>query len=394
LASQAALALGSMLGRQPGRLLDLAELEAGLRRLGVAGDLDVALAALGHPPSPAALQRRNQRRELAEVRQALRDAVASWPEPWSGDWATELVGSGTLAGLSVSGTVALAARVRRLLDVTADPASRPPLVTGSDGLASRTDLAAALFGSAHALDTGTRLERAASRALSRMIEPAGETGSGSGTGSEDSLWEGIGYHRDRVSAPVLTWGLDLAAPAPLAALASAATSAGVPVHLSVHALLRHPVLARPGATVLVAENPRVVEAAAGLQLPVAVIATNGNPTRAVTILASQLLESGATLHYHGDFDAAGIGICRRMADLGCRPWRMGAADYAAACERAAAAGVELPIEESPCGPTPWDPALEREIERLGRAVHEELVLAELLGLPPVIAQREEAHRAR
>lgn len=376
LSRSAQLALSSLLGKRPAKTLDLGVLETGLRRLDVGSDLDTALEALGFPPSENARERRELRHATHASREEARTAVGEWPEPWADEWVDGTIAAGSLAGLTVEETRQLVADVRRVLDAFGDRGSLA-LITNESGLASRTDLAARLFGSAHALDSGTLLERAAGRAIEHLLaerrdrEPLERS-------DRSGLWEGVGFHLDLVSSPVLAWGLELDAGSPIAELSRCATGAGLPLPIPEVALRRYPVPARPGANVLVVENPRVVEAAAELRVPHTVITTNGNPRRASIMLISQLIESGATVLYHGDFDSPGIGICRRMAELGCGPVKMGRSHYLAACDRAARSGVDLPVDGDPCGPTPWDPLLETEFDRRRRIVHEELVIDDLL----------------
>lgn len=386
------------------RQVDLSEMESALTRLDLGPDLDASLSLLGFAPSPHAADRRAQRESTRSTRLALEAAVAVWPEPWAATWLDEVVAGGVLAGLSPAEAVAVVADVRRLLDtieVTRQP--RPPLITNDDGLAARSDLAAAVLGSAHALDNDQVRQRAMVRALSHRQSHAvhpdplpSRRGSDSPdplpgrTGQRDhpearnttetaKVWERAGFHLDSVSAPVLTWGLDLNPDSALADLATQATAAGIPLHLSNFALTRHsPVSAKPGAMILLAENPRVVEAAAELRVPWTVIATGGNPTSAPLTLVGQFLNSGAVVRYHGDFDPAGLGICRRVASLGCEPWLMSARDYDLACEEAIASGVELPRAPGPCGPTPWDNTLQTRFDTVGVVVHEEFVLHRLL----------------
>ena len=110
------------------------------------------------------------------------------------------------------------------------------------------------------------------------------------------------------------------------------------------------------------------------------ITSNGNPSTAVTTLLQQLRDSGASIWYHGDFDAAGIAICRRMcADGAATPWMMDASYYEAALERAEQAGIRLDHDPNGCGDTPWDPDLQAAFKRRGRRiVHEEFVLDSVL----------------
>ena len=359
------LVLVSLLGRRPTSRLDLGELEAALVDRAIGKDLCSALTRLGHPPSDEASQRRAARQRAAAARTALQLAAADWPEPWAAQWADGLIGAGLLGGLDDEEALSLAEDVRRLLDRLdrIDPVG-----------ASRTEWAAALFGSSHALDPGTRLASVVKRALRcRLGEPLGDR----------ELWEASGIQADRVSAPALAWAIPVTGNSPIDVAIRAATGDGLPLHLSLLAMLRHPLKVPDGTAVLVVENPRLVEAAAERGLDGCVVATNGNPTTAVTTLVQQLRESGACLWYHGDFDAAGLAICRRMHDLGCRPWRMDATDYQEAVSRAERDGVQLDHDSKGCGPTPWNPALEELFGTRRLIVHEEFVLDRVFdGFPP------------
>lgn len=357
------LALRSLLGRANKRL-DLSRLEAALVERRIGGDLSDALSRLGHPPSTDAAKRRADRSRSAAARTTLRDAAASWPEPWAMQWADAAIGAGLHGGLDPEEVGRLVHDVRCMLDTLSSRHS------GESLSVSRTELAAGLFGSAHALDPGTRLAIFAARALQFSFDEEL-------TGRE--LWEAAGIQADRVSAPVLAWAVPATGPSVLAALLRDATTGGIPLHVSLLALQREPVTVALDTPVLVVENPRLVEAAAERSLEACVIATNGNPTTAVTTLVQQLGDSGACLWYHGDFDAAGINICRRMHDLGCRPRKMGARDYQEAISRAERDGVRLEHDSKGCGPTPWDSALEETFGARRLIVHEEFVLDRVLG---------------
>ena len=376
------LTLRSMLGKVSKRL-DLRRLENALVERAVGSDLSGALARLGHPPSVEAEQRRMARVLSAEARAALRDAIESWPEPWASDWAEGLISAGLIGGLGSDEVEPLVRDVRRLLDHV-DQSEPTDALTRRSGagqihdrspgpseprFTSRTELAAGLFGSAHALDTGTKLTAFVSRALRCKL---GEDLEGR------SLWEAAGIQPDRVSAPALVWAVPVAGQSPLDEALRAARRGGLPLHISLFAMLSHTVAVSAGTSVLVVENPRLVEAAAERRLPICVVAANGNPATAVTTLLGQLQQSGAVIRYHGDFDSAGIAICRRMHELGCTPWVMDADDYRDAVRRAELAGVALERDSRECGPTPWDPMLEQAFNERRLIVHEEFVLDEVL----------------
>ena len=169
-----------------------------------------------------------------------------------------------------------------------------------------------------------------------------------------------------------------------------ATAAGLPVHVSLFALQMHALTVPAGTPVLVVENPRMAEAAAERRVPGCVVAGNGNPSTAVTTLLAQMRDAGAELWYHGDFDAPGIAICRRMRELGCKPWMMAADDYQGAVRMADRNGVQLERSVKECGPTPWDPTLEVVFDEHRLILHEEFVLDEVLARFALVAERHQA----
>ena len=401
------LTLRSLLGKVSKRL-DLGRLETALVERGIGNNLNEALAQLGHPPSAEAAQRRAVRARSAAARAALRGTAESWPEPWAGDWADDVVSAGLHGGFDPNDVETLVHDVRRLLDYldqhaasNSRPAPRPddgpsnlvgpgtggspdqsePASLAASPFVSRTELAATLFGSAHALDPGTRLAAFVSRALRLRV---GEDL----TGRE--LWEAAGIQADRVSAPALVWAIPVTGRSVLAELLRGAAEGGLPLHVSLLALRRDPVIVPAGTQVLVVENPRLVEAASERNLECCVVAANGNPATAVTTLLGHMHSSGASLWYHGDFDAAGIAICRRMRDSGCAPWMMAASDYRDAIRIAQQSGVRLERDTRDCGPTPWDPHLETAFGTGRLIVHEESVLDDVLDGFSLMASRRQS----
>ncbi len=361
LSSEARLTLTGLLGRKPTAMVDLAAIEVALVDLGVGDDLPSAIGNLGFAPSDESAARRATRAERAAARSAARATGSAWPEPWATEWIDEIVRAGLIRGLDASAAVGLVESVRRILDFLD--------ATSSDVRSiSRTDLAATILGSSHALDSGTALEVSTARALIHRAD----------ADLIDDAWGRAGIHTDQVSGAALTWALPLLQHSGLHRMVSSATDAGVPLHLTRYALALHPVQVEAGTIVLVTENPRVVEAAAQRSSERATITTNGNPSAAVRLLLDQLLSSGARLLYHGDFDVPGLAICARMQQIGLLPWLMDTVQYRAAIEAASADAVELPTENRAAGATPWDPSLQHAIDEIGKVVHEERLLDDLL----------------
>lgn len=354
-APRACSILSDLIDRPVRRTIDLEELEAKLAKLGVGTDLPSALAALGHPLSGETARRRAARQQAQQARAVARAEVESWGTEWGGEWITSVISRGVLSGLDSDQAQQLVRSSRQVVDRiqnTVDGPDRP----------SRVDLAADILGDAHALDWGTRESQSVTRALALLY---------GGDGRE--VWERAGVNLDRVSAPVLTWGIKSPS-----GLLRAAHEMGIPIHLSVYALRRHPVVVTPGTDMLVTENPRLAEAACEIGTPYPVVAVNGNPSSAARLLLEQLLSSGAALRYHGDFDAAGIRICASMHRLGLTPWRMDSESYVRAVDEAEALGANLPEDAHRCPPTPWDPRLQEVFDGRRLIVHEERLIRSIL----------------
>lgn len=368
LSSQARGVLLNLVGTPGRRSVDVAVLESALVGLGVGGDLSEALDALGAPVSSVPQQRRDDRARRADGRAAAREAVAAWPESWAVVWIDEVIGAGVLAGAGPDEALTLIGGVRRVLDA----------IDRAEGVSSisRIDLAAGALGSSHALDPGTRLERATTRALSHLVAAASGTDAIVGSGSEQPVdpWSQLGVHRSLVSGAALTWRLPLLATDPLAPMVRSSDALRLPFVVTRLALDSVGCAFAPDARVLVVENPRVLELAAQLDAAESLICANGNPSTTVNLLIDGLLAAGATLRYHGDFDAAGLAMCARMHARGVEPWRMSVVDYLAALDEADRQGVTLPVDPAPCVQTPWDPELQSVFDEHRRIVHEERLL--------------------
>jgi uncharacterized protein (TIGR02679 family) len=299
-------------------------------------------------------------RELLIATPALADIA--WGETW-------------LAAIRRSGLLTRAddppQAVRHVMAVLAKVLAR------GAAMGSRTELAAQVCGDAHGLDDGTVVAQLALRALA--LDAGGEPPA---TAAERrDMWERYGVSADSVSSTCLTLGV-LAQGAGLAArrlrLAARrlrlAAKAGDPVHITPRDLrclefARH-------RSVLVCENPRILEAAADrLGGAVPVVCAAGQPRLVTLDLLRRLVRAGAVLRYHGDFDWPGLTIANRLvAEVGAAPWLMAASNYLAA---AGGGRTVLGLSGAPADAS-WDPTLRPVMSRVGVAVHEEAVLDEIL----------------
>ena len=224
--------------------VDLARLDTELAaRSGIGGLAAVVRAATGAPlrDRPGERAHRAARREAPL--ELARTLLAG--RPWLDTWLEEVRRSGVLTR---------ATDAESAVRTAAAALDRLPVTTAGTGL-SRTELAVAAGGHAHALDEGSTAAALVLRALAvRVGEPLPGTTSG-----RRELWERCGVRVDLVSATCLTLGLRGRA-GPVAARLALAADAGDPVHLTAWDL-RRCTLQAP-AWVLVCENPRVLEAVA------------------------------------------------------------------------------------------------------------------------------------
>jgi len=363
LGANAQLSLASLLGGPLRARLDLTALESALQVQNLGVTLDDALTKLGAPPSDTSLEKRRRKQIRFAAKEAVSDRLALWVEPWASEYGGWLFSSGQMVDCDTKHAMELVENVQQLLDAVARAAP---------GTLARNDLAVSLFGSSHALDDGVLLERCARRALWLQVD-----GTGIDYRQGREVWQAAGVRTDRVSAPVLVWRLPLIHNSALGTLTTAADAAAVPIHLTEIAMQSHPLEFAACSSVLLVENPRLAEYAAERGLEQCVISTNGNPSGAVMRLINALLETGIDINHHGDFDSAGIGICRRLQKLGCTPWRMSSSDYLWALRFAEQKGLQLPTDVTACGVTPWDVGLEAVFDERRLVVHEELLMGEL-----------------
>ncbi len=234
-------------------------------------------------------------------------------------------------------------------------------------------LAATVLGDSHALDEGTP---AATLVLSAVEALTGEPRRDRSAAERRALWARVGVLVDELSAPVLVLGLRPEGEGLVARALRDHADAGEPCRLTLRQMVRHPVDWRTLArrSVAVCENPTVVAAVAerlGARSP-ALVCTDGQPSGAVQTLLGDLATAGIELRFHADFDRGGIRIGNLLVDrFGAVPWRMTGADYERVADRGPSLGGE---PEEAC----WDRDLATVMRARGRAVHEEVVLDELL----------------
>jgi uncharacterized protein (TIGR02679 family) len=187
------------------------------------------------------------------------------------------------------------------------------------------------------------------------------------------VWARAGVLVNELARPALLLNL------PVAAGAQPVCLPGEPGFLSLRQLLRAPLRwAVSGRNVFVCENPKLLAIAADRLVSdcAPLVCTDGVPAAAQRTLLGQLVQAGATLRYHGDFDWAGIQIANHvLRTWGAHAWRFGQADYASAL--AAAPLAQYPLAGKRVD-TRWDAALAPAMQLHGGAIAEEAVVSHLL----------------
>jgi uncharacterized protein (TIGR02679 family) len=363
-------ALSGLLGRpvaDDAVTVRLDDLDRRLRASGAAAGLVAAVEQLRGPLEDRPGRRQARVEATARVWAAGRAAVdevglgaALWVEPWFED----LRRSGVLGRVPPE-------RAERVLVTAARCVAALPRV-GGDRPCGRGELASLVCGDAHGLDDGTLLGAVTLRAAAAIVA----TPYPSSPSVRRALWREVGVLTDEVSTTALTAGLRTVG---RGSWLDDRSDAGWESHLTLRDLRRLDLAVPAGGVVHVCENPRVLEAAVDAGSHHALVCTMGQPAVVVTALLERLAAAGAQLRYHGDFDWPGIAIANAVIGThDCRPWRFEAGDYLAALARFAPAVAELPPLGSVPTPARWDPALTDEMHRAGRAIHEELVLDDLL----------------
>ncbi|MDN5789488.1 MAG: DUF2399 domain-containing protein [Micrococcales bacterium] len=330
----------------------------------------------------ALVDRAGRRRDAATRREAPFEVAAAWlaqwgqadgargpVAPWVDAWLHGLRQNGILtpwrdAGDLIESALAVLAD-RGVLDgggVLAGGPHDPELLDGPARRAplARTELAARLVGDAHGLDDGSRLALLLLRAAAvRVGAPLPRSAA-----DRQALWESLGVVRDRVSTTCLTWRLAPETDSPIAPRLSSADGRPAPLHLTWWDI-EHGVRFARRQTVLVCENPQTLESVAGRSgANLGVVCTMGRPNLVVRAVLDLLVRSEACLHYHGDFDWAGIEMANAcLRDFGARPWLMSVTDYLEGRGSQPLRGTALEAD--------WDPELGPAMRSRGVAVHEE-----------------------
>ncbi len=252
-------------------------------------------------------------------------------------------------------------------------------------------LASRVLGDSHALDAGHRVPALVLRALARIHRRpipllAAE---------RRELWALAGVVCDDLSCDVLVLGLAPAGDGLLHCTLREHAAAGEPMRITLRQLANSaPVRLPAAARVFACENPAVISVAAdrlGERSP-PLVCLAGQPDTAALVLLRSLVEGGAELHYHGDFDWGGLRIANVLSRaVPFRPWRFTAADYLSAARGAEHADLVgnppfVPLRgDVPLVPlrgnsvdAAWDHELCRAMKAQGVAVEEEAVIEDLL----------------
>jgi uncharacterized protein (TIGR02679 family) len=325
----------------------------------------------GSPIADRRAERDQDQAEWAEVWHGLDSALHNAglaAAPWVPGWIAALKRSGALtrAG-SVAAGKALSSAVAGLglLFETA----------GTEHTWELGAFASHVTGTAHGFDETTLASsvflRAAAHALDR---PTPESAA-----DRRDLWGALGVATDTLSGTVLAWQFRPSGDDGWSSMMRDRADLGLITHLTLHELTvaRPTSWLPPGQVVSVCENPQVMQAAARAATTSPLLCLSGNPASVGTQLLHRLIAAGHPVRYHGDFDWPGVAIAGRIMDQGATPWRMFAEDYTAAAAKLDADHA-VALTGRPAS-TPWDPGLARAMSAYGLAVHEEYVLASLLG---------------
>lgn len=345
--------------------IDTHQLDASLKSAGIAGSLREALELLDGP-----IENRAAIAQARRIRWSLLTSADHW-HPSLRLWLQASAATGLLKRLA-----------RRDLDAAEQLLARADTVLRQlpvDGV-TRAQLAAETLGNAHALDNGQSTSTLVLSVL-RLDEPAGIAPLEKDEESLDILkpgerardiWARAGVLVNELARPALFLNL------PRPPQETIRWVPGEPDYLPLRNLLRaRPVWAVADMTIYVCENPNIVAIAAD-QLGwrcAPLVCTEGMPAAAQRILLTQLMQAGAHLRYHGDFDWPGIRIANFvMRTWHAQPWRFGCGEYETAV---AAPHTQRDLSDASVIAC-WDNALTSVMQNRGLAIPEEALVASLL----------------
>lgn len=358
----------------------LEAVDEALRRSSARCGLLSALEQFGAGPvvdrSAAREHVREQRTALWSDLDAALAASGFADASWVPNFTDSLRRSGILtrAGSSAASAIRQAGAVLTELGPSLRAACATPAQL-TDPTWELAQLASVRTGSAHGLDDGTiaaaLVLRAGAAALAEAVPES--------AAQRRQLWERLGVSSDLVSGTVLTWALRPPGNRPWASMMRDRADLNLVTHLSVHELRAaggEQDLVEADVVVFACENPQVLQSAARANVNQPLLCLSGNPASAGWLVVRRLLAAGVSVRYHGDFDWPGVAIAARLFESGATPWRFDAHSYRTAVERHSGTAT-LALSGNPV-PTPWDRDLSAAMGRIGAAVHEESVLADLL----------------
>ncbi|AYF26685.1 TIGR02679 family protein [Micromonospora tulbaghiae] len=304
--------------------------------------------------------------EAAARRQAMDIAhtSAAAAEPWFAQWLAEISSDGTLTKLVRAGEEKLLHQAVRVLDTLHRRSpGQPPIPIPS--------LATDTTGYPKTLNQGT-LPTLVLRALALRHElPRPKTAE-----ERRSLWDTAEVVVDDLASHVLVLNLPSEGDG-LGRWLSDAAHHGMPFRAMLYQLITMPITPITTGPVFVCENPAVLRRAAAHlgRYAAPLICTEGRPATAFHRLANAVTAAGGTLHYHGDFDHAGIAMTMAAGKRhAATPWRMRHQDYLRGLSRMEDRYLLSKVPDA----TPWDPTLARVMAEHRIAVYEEAVTDDLL----------------
>jgi uncharacterized protein (TIGR02679 family) len=356
-------AAGRLLGHSTGHgtslSIPLPEVDAALRRAGIASGLRAAVESLTGPVRDPAAERATEIRRFQDALDgARRSRLAA--ATWHLAWVDEVTRDGTLTRLVRNGQGELLAQATAVLERLPSGADEPAVLLPA--------LAEAVTGDTRALDS-TPLAGLVLRALAlREAVPAP-----AGREAEHALWTAAGVVTDDLASQVLVLNVRAVGDG-LGEWLTGAAEAGEPFRVTLHQLTVMPVM--PLAIDLrVCENPATARAAAARlgadSAPL--VCTEGEPSVACYRLLQAAVATGTRIHWHSDFDWPGLRMtAAAIRRLGATAWLMGAEDYRGAL------ATSSELLKGPTAESPWDRRLADLMQASGRAVTEEQQLAALL----------------